>query len=370
MKSLNHRENMLRAYRRDNPEFVPFEFSLSPYMMRVFKEKAGSEDPIEEYFRFSSRWIGPKRIKPKPDFNKYFLDLDLPENVEMDDWGTAIITKPDTEDAIRIAPLRDAKSLREVEDFPFPQPEDYDFEEYTKRVRNVKEKGFCVHGGGGGSLFETCWGLRGFENFLIDMMTNKELAHTICDIVTEISVKFAIKYTKSGVDVLTMGCDVAAQEGLLMSINAWREFVKPMIKSIITVAKKVNPEILIFYHSDGKIEELIPELIEVGVDILNPIQPECNDIFSIKKRWGDNLSLFGGIGVQSTLPFSTPDEVKEVVKRIIGIMGNGGGYVLSPAHLIRQEVPWRNVLAFVEAAKEHGRYNEKGKGGYGTDDIS
>lgn len=352
---ISPRENMLAVYRRNDPEFVPLELPLSSKMVEVFKEKTGSDKQVEEYFGISSRWLGPKRIRERPDFSRYFSDVNLPEGTEITEWGEALIREEKVDDCIRIAPLRNAETIRDIENFPFPSVEDYDFKEFKEVVKKIKEEGYCVHSGGI-SFFEACWNIRGFENFLTDIMINKEFAHTLFDIATEIMRKNAIKYVEAGIDVLTSGSDVGTQNGLLISTSLWREFVKPMMGKIISTAKKANPEILIFYHSCGKIEELIPELIELGVDILNPIQPECNDIFAIKKKYGDRLSFFGGIGVQSVLPFGKPEKVKMVVRNTIGVMGKGGGYVCAPAHTVRQEVPWKNILAFVEAVKEYGRY--------------
>ncbi|MBI3990555.1 MAG: hypothetical protein HY350_00240 [Candidatus Omnitrophica bacterium] len=352
---LNHRENMLRAYRRNKPEFIPLELPLSPKMGQMFREKTGSDKTIEEYFGISSRWISPVSTKEKQAFRRYFLDLNLPEDAQITEWGEALIMKEEVEDCIHIAPLRGAKSVKEIEEFPFPAVEDYDWMDYAKRVGETKKDGFCVHGGGI-SFFESCWSVRGFENLLTDMINNKEFAHSLFSIITEVMEKLTIKSVEAGVDVFFTGSDVATQNGLLMSKPLWHEFVKPMMKTLFSTAKKINPDVLIFYHSCGKIEELIPDLMETGIEVLNPIQPECNDIFQIKRKYGRLLSFFGGIGVQTTLPFGSPKEVKDTVRKTIREMGEGGGYVCAPAHIIRQEVPWENVLAFVEAVKEYGKY--------------
>ena len=124
----------------------------------------------------------------------------------------------------------------------------------------------------------------------------------------------------------------------------------------IAAAKKVKPDMLAFYHSDGDIRDIIPELIEIGVDVLNPVQPECMDPREVKARYGDRLSFWGTIGTQTTLPFGTPGQVRQAVREMIDTVGVGGGLVLAPTHLVEPEVPWENLLAFVDEARHYGIY--------------
>jgi uroporphyrinogen decarboxylase len=125
----------------------------------------------------------------------------------------------------------------------------------------------------------------------------------------------------------------------------------------IRSALEINPKVHIFYHSDGDIEEIIPDLIEIGVDVLNPIQPECMDPAAIKKKYGDRLALWGTIGIQHTMPFGTPEDVKQEVKERIATAGRGGGFVIAPSHEFEPEVPWENILAFFQAVEEYGKYD-------------
>jgi len=121
-------------------------------------------------------------------------------------------------------------------------------------------------------------------------------------------------------------------------------------------ARRVKPDILISYHSDGFIEPFIPELIEIGLDVLNPIQPECMDPADIKRKFGDRLAFFGTIGNQTTLPFGSPEDVRREIRQRIETVGKGGGLVLAPSHMIEPDVPWANIQAFFEAADECGYY--------------
>jgi uroporphyrinogen decarboxylase len=137
----------------------------------------------------------------------------------------------------------------------------------------------------------------------------------------------------------------------------WRKWFKPRLAKVWAAARRVKPDLLISYHSDGFIEPFIPELIEIGLDLLNPIQPECMDPSDIKRKFGDRLAFFGTIGNQTTLPFGSPDDVRREVRQRIETVGKGGGLVLAPSHMIEPDVPWANVQAFFEAAEEYGYYN-------------
>jgi uroporphyrinogen decarboxylase len=206
------------------------------------------------------------------------------------------------------------------------------------------------------TIFEISWYLRGMDTFMMDMIDNREFAETLLDTITDIRIGMAEKYARSGVDILMLGDDVSTQLDMMISPSLWRELIKPRLMRIISCAKKTKPDILVFYHGDGNLQTIIPDLIETGVDILNPVQPECMDPALIKKEYGGKLSFWGTMGTQTTLPFGTPKEVEEAVKQMIATAGQGGGLVLAPTHTIEPDVPWENIEAFVRAVKEHGVY--------------
>ena len=204
------------------------------------------------------------------------------------------------------------------------------------------------------TIFEVAWYLRGMENLLIDMVCNQEMAEVLLDEITEIRMGMAEKYARYGIDILMLGDDVSSQQDMIMDPGLWRRFLKPRLAKVIASAKAANPDILIFYHGDGNLQKIIPDLIEIGVEILNPVQPECMDPILIKKLYGDKLTLWGTLGTQTTLPFGTPEEVKQKCKELIETVGKGGGLLLAPTHTIEPEVPWENIQAFIDAAKEYG----------------
>ena len=140
--------------------------------------------------------------------------------------------------------------------------------------------------------------------------------------------------------------DWGQQEGLLMSPQMWREYFKPGMQKLCKIVKDKN--IFLFFHSCGNIECLIPELIEMGIDVLNPFQPEVMDVYKIKRKYGSNLCFYGGIGTQEVLPHGTVQQIKADVREKIRILGQNGGYLLAPAHAVQVDVPIENILALAE----------------------
>lgn len=135
------------------------------------------------------------------------------------------------------------------------------------------------------------------------------------------------------------------QNTLMMSPQIWRRWLKPRLAEVIAVIRAIRPETLVYYHSCGYIEPFIPDLIEIGVDILNPIQPECMDFRKIHEQYGNQLSFWGGIGTQTTFPFGTPGDIRNRVCELVEICGEKGGIVPAPTHVIEPEVPWENLEA-------------------------
>ena len=195
--------------------------------------------------------------------------------------------------------------------------------------------------------------MRGMENLLCDMMSEDPMAEVLLDRVTDIAVQRAVSYAKAGADGIFLGDDIGMQHTIMMGKELYSEWLKPRLKRVIDAAKAVNPELLIFYHSCGHVTELIPQLIEAGVEVLNPVQPECMDFAKIHAEYGDRLSFHGTIGTQSVMPFGTPEEVRKKVFENLDIAGKKGGLYACPTHMLEPEVPLENVIAYIRACMEY-----------------
>ena len=188
-----------------------------------------------------------------------------------------------------------------------------------------------------------------------------DFAEQLLDELTTRGRVMARCFARAGVDVLRLGDDVGTQRGMMMSPTTWRRYLKPRLAAVIAAARQERPQIPIFYHSDGDVRAIIDELIEIGVTILNPVQPECMDPFALKRQYGDRLTLWGTVGTQTTLPHATPAAVRATVREYMRRLAPGGGYVIGPTHTINRDVPWENVVAFYQAVRDYGSYAALGE---------
>ncbi len=305
------------------------------------KEQYGMFNPYPAYLRPSKNPIAA------PDYSKYYEDLEIPEGSTINNLGVLEVPGSSFHFTKIISPLRNAETLKEIEDYPFLDLSHMDssfFEEDVKQARLAKTVSFCSLG----SIYEAAWMMRGYESFLMDMMSEPENCDVMLDRMCDTWESLAIIAAKAGVDLLTCGDDVANQKTLMFSKDIWRKFIKPRWARVFKAAKSINPDIQIKYHSDGNVEEIISELIDIGVTILNPCQPECMDLVSIKSKYGKNVVFDGTIGTQTTLPFGTPSDVRKEVTRVKKELGYDGGIIIAPSHKVEPEVTTENVLAFLE----------------------
>jgi uroporphyrinogen decarboxylase len=193
--------------------------------------------------------------------------------------------------------------------------------------------------------------MRNMQPFMIDLLLNEDIAHSICENITQIRIKQASLLAGAGVDIIRLGDDVVSQRGLMMSRETYQTFFKQRIQRIIQAAKEVNPGVIIFMHSCGKVEEVIDDFIEAGAEVLNPIQPECNNLAEIYKKYNNRLSFWGGIGLQSVMFNGSPEEVSANVRETNRLFGVNGGFLMAPAHILDPSIPWDNIVAFIDAAK-------------------
>lgn len=257
------------------------------------------------------------------------------------------------------SPLAHMTDYRELFDYLWP---DVEAPSRIKSLRNKaqviidNDKILPVMGSWGGStcLFEISWYMRGFENFLIDCAMNLKFAETLLDIQTELHIKrWSMILGEIGdlADIVCMGDDLAGQTSLIISPQMYRDLIKPRHKLIVNNIRKYT-DAPIYYHSCGAITKLIPDLIDIGIDILDPIQPRCLDLDKLKQDYGHQLTFYGGIDEQQTLPFGTPQDVRDEVFRRFEQVGEDGGLILGPAHWVQVDTPADNVAAMYHAIEE------------------
>lgn len=348
-------ENFLRACRRDNPEWVPYDFALCPALEEEFAARTGQTD-YRTYFSFPYQELHKAATRLATDFSGFFGQLLLATD-QIDQWGVGHRRGSVAHFTKMLHPMQTFTSVTEVDAYPFPDElADYRWEGIPAQVAAAHAAGLAAVAAMQKTIFEISWCLRGMEEFLMDLLNDPAMACAIMDRVLDLRKGCAARYAAAGADLLELGDDVSTQLAMMVSPTLWRQFIKPRLAAVIAAAKNAKPDILIFYHGDGNLQAIIPELIELGVDILNPVQPECMDPVAIKRQYGDRLALWGAIGTQTTMPFGSPSDVRATVRRMLETVGAGGGLVLAPTHLLEPDVPWANIEAFVEACREYGRY--------------
>ncbi len=200
------------------------------------------------------------------------------------------------------------------------------------------------------SIFEAAWYLRGLDQFLMDMLLEPDYAAALLDKVMPFPLEAACRYIQLGADMVWFGDDVSTQSGMMISLDLWRRFLKPRYAALFAACRDIRPNITIAYHSCGNCMDILDDMVEIGLSVLNPLQPLAIDPLTVKKRYGQRLALFGGLCVQQDLPHSSSWFVEAAVKRLKKELGEGGGFLLAPAHHIQADTPLENIQAFYRAA--------------------
>lgn len=248
-------------------------------------------------------------------------------------------------------PLKSATSLEELKRYPWPDPDWWDFSPLPGLIRQLDAHQeyhlrFRI-----GSIFETAWQLRGLQEFLMDLVINPAIPLYIMDRLTEISVEITrrvLDLVGDRLDMVYFYDDVATQTSLMISQEMWRDYIRPRHAQLVELAKKHN--LAVMYHCDGAIYPLIPELIELGIDLLNPVQADAKGMEPprLKAEFGDRLSFHGGLDIIKTLPRGTVEDVRREVRERVQVLGRQGGYILASSHHIQSDTPLANVLAMYE----------------------
>jgi uroporphyrinogen decarboxylase len=347
------REVFLDTVRHSRPERVLYHFGCTPDLDRRLSDHVGGDGDYRRHYGCFRPWgLSPKRpadLAPL-DFSRYWDGEDLPPGTRVNMNGVAEVPSGFYHFTGYISPLRNATDLREIEEFPIDDLAGFDCSQFAGSVASARAEGRAVSAWAG-HMYETAWQIRGYEQFLMDMAERPAWAECLLDRLSANNLVRAVEAAKAGADAIYCGDDVANQRALMFSPGMWRRFMLPRWESVWRAARGVKPDIVVHYHSDGNVEAVVPELVEAGLDVLNPVQPECLDADAVHARFGGRLSFDGCIGTQTTMPFGSPDDVRRRVRECIARYGREGGLIVSPTHVLEPEVPIANIEAMVEAAR-------------------
>ncbi|MBN2211666.1 MAG: hypothetical protein JW709_09760 [Sedimentisphaerales bacterium] len=351
----NHRDRVSAALNHEQPDRCPLQISFTPeFAIRLAHHLGLNQDAIHNPHGGGNPYILEQAtlqdmlLTSVGWANSYYQEPDE----YIDEWGvgwrkctyeTPFGKGHYTEMTGR--PLADDKA---IDNYCPPDPHRPElYQSAQDMIERFKDKYFIV-GVTVTTIFETAWALRGLENILMDMTLNPRLAHRILDIPYHYHLEAAKKLTQMGVDMIWIGDDVGTQKGMLISPDQWREYFKPRMHTFIHTIKDINPQLKVAYHCDGKIYEIIDDLIEVGIDVLNPVQPACMDPAQIKEAYGDNLCFWGTIDEQHTLPFGSAADVRNEVLKRLSTIGKNGGLILGPTHHVQLDTPMENFISMVQ----------------------
>lgn len=383
---MTSRERVLNCLHHQEPDRVPFDLGSTLVTgvtdiayknllshLGIGKEKINICDITQQLAEVDEELLQRLRVDMRGVFLENFSNWEFKlkedeDNFYFEDaWGvTWKRPKAGGYDFIPFKhPLSKASSLRHIDAYSWPDPVD------CSRIRNLQEKivrkkkqGYTVILGSVGmsvGLFQTATWLQGFEECYANLAANPSLMSGLLDKLVELDMKFwdfFITEVKDHPDVILYADDFGIQNGLLISSEMFRKYFKPRYKKIFTFIKS-RCSAYILFHTCGSVYELIPELIEMGVDILNPVQVSAAnmDTKRLKKEFGEDIVFWGGgVDTQKILPFGNPQEVRDEVKRRIDDLAPGGGFVFAPVHNIQPDVPPQNIMAMWETLQEFGEY--------------
>ncbi len=379
---LTHRERVLRAIERQEPDRVPVDFggtyatsiSLGAYQNLmghlalegggdVIRKWANVVQPDEKVLRYLD--IDTRMIVPRygDNWNEWWRVKLLPDGSYLDEWGI-IWAKPETGNYfIKKSPLAGDVDTGDLETYPWPNPDDPDrYYGIREQAMALKEETDCaVVVMFPRPIVSLSQFLRGYEDWFLDMATNRDFLQALMDKILDIDLKVGKRLFEAigkYVDVVFVHDDLATQESLMFSPEQYREMVKPRHQKIFNFIK-THSNAKVIYHCDGAIYPIMRDFVEIGVDALNPVQVSAQGMNTptLKKEFGDRLCFWGGIDTHRVLSRGSPGDVREEVKKQIEILGQGGGYVLAAVHNIQDDVKPENIVTMFEAAKEFGKYD-------------
>jgi uroporphyrinogen decarboxylase len=349
---MNARERVLAVLNRETTDRVPVDMWLVQELVEKFKAKLGVTDELDIYRKLGVDkivWLGiPYRGTVLKDPN---------EHADVNHWGVKF-QKVDANEKARYGevchhPLLEFDDISQLEAYPWPNPDDFDYKTAATEARKLS--GEFVTLGPWISIFEVYCQMRSLQEALMDTVAEPEFLHAALNKIAGIQgemVRRFLEAAKGAVDMVFVSDDIGTQQSLLMSPQAFDEFIFPRLKKWCDMIHSFGAKV--FFHTDGAAEPLIPRLIEAGIDVLNPIQHVCPgmDCKDIKARYGDKLIFHGGVENQNILPFGTPEEVAAETRKCLDELGPDG-YLPCSCHFAQADTPLENIIALIETVQQY-----------------
>ena len=358
---MTHRERFLAVLHGGIPDRIPIVCNLTIQAAERLAEVLGKEVGFVDSFlatRISHRdillelgndavLIAATRGTPT---------VALPDGDVRDEWGIVYRTVGYYGEA-HGRPLSECESIEDLDRYQLPDP--LAPARWLHAAGEVAKYGrdYAIIGDLEACIFELAWNLVGLEKFLMDLLTEEEYVDALLDRIEAYSTACGLKMIELGADMIWAGDDFGTQNGMMISPEIWRERFKPRYRRMFEAFKKANPKIKIAYHSCGSIVPIIPEYMEIGLDFLNPIQPQAKGMHldELYREYGDRVGFFGGVDVQGVLPDGTPEDVRKEVRRVMDAVDHSPRFIIAPAHNIQPDTSVENILAFFDESIRYGK---------------
>ncbi len=332
---MTRRDVVIDALEFRRPAYVPWSVDLTIDCADRLKKHLGVQD-LDEYLQ-------PHFLTVVPRIHDFQA---VGEHLVRDHYGTTWNREIDKDIGIPSDwPLKEPT----LAGYEFPDPDDPKwFAGLAERVAAARDAGRFTRFALGFSLYERAWSMRGTENLLMDMIEAPEFVDDLLDAICEHNLALIRHAIDLGVDCIHFGDDYGSQRGLIMGLDHWRRFIKPRLARMYGAAAAAGK--YVSQHSCGQVQGLFDDLVEMGLNMFNPFQPEVMDVFEVKRQYHGRLAFHGGMSIQKTLPFGTPREVCDLARRLVEA-GRDGGYVFAPSHAVPGDVPPENMVVMMEVLK-------------------
>ena len=350
---MNSKQRVLCAIRHEEADRVPISVGLTPDIADEVSRVVGYTG-MDLVVYLGNDILG----SPYDSWGYYGGSSSEDGATYVDDWGiTRVwISQPGggSYTDVLVSPLAEA-DIHDLDNYPWPDLANHPTMSLVAGFVEKYGNDYFIHGAGA-SIFEGAFNLIGYQRFLMDLLADQPFIMKLVDILTETQAAAIVREVELGVDAIYFMDDPSGQRGMLLAPSLWREIFKPRYAYMIKRAKSVNPDVMVANHNCGDCRAIIPDWIEMGLQILDPIQPRSMDPAELKRLYGDTLCFKGAVDEQWVLPFGKLEDVIEEVKLRLRQLASGGGYIIGPSHAVQADTSAENVLALSNAAKEFGRY--------------
>jgi len=338
---MTKKDRVKAAINHQETDFVPYQMDCLSASERKLKAFLGDVDLNEV--------IGNHMAMFEPSYYSIFKTEDIDTTKFRDAFGAIWELKPNEDIGSVISnPLREPS----LTGFEFPDPNKVmELDQIPAFISKNKDN--FILGAIGFSLYERAWIMRGIEPILLDFLMNPLFVEELFDKIIEFNLVITKRLCQFPIDAFHFGDDWGQQEGLIIDPDMWRSFFKKRLRKLYDEVHAAGLPVSI--HSCGDITQIIPDLIEIGVNMICPLQAEAMDFNFLKKEYGKDLAFWGGVSTQKTLPFGSPEDVRKEIRERIKVLGKGGGYILAPSHELQGDIPLENMLAFIDEAQHQSK---------------